>query len=80
MWRQQRGLAEYERRLIVLQTRDGYSLRGAARVYADCIVLVGCERVDTEKPLQLGGEVIVLRENVSFFQTITETRPVEGAS
>jgi hypothetical protein len=79
MRRQRGGLAEYERRLIVLQTRDGYSLRGAARVYADCIVLVGAERVDTEKPVQLGGEVIVLRENVSFFQTITQTTPVGDA-
>lgn len=78
MRRHRGGLADYERRLVVLQTRDGYSLRGAARVYEDCIVLAGCERVDTEKPVQLGGEVIVLRENVSFFQTITETRPVES--
>lgn len=76
MWRRTR-LAGLERRVIVLQTKDGYSLRGAARVYDDCIVLTSAERVDIEKPLQLGGEVIVLRENVSWFQTVTQTASIE---
>lgn len=68
------GLAGYERRLIVLQTVDGFALRGAARVYDDCIVLSACVRVDQEQPVELGGEVVVLRENVSFFQTVPGER------
>lgn len=68
-----RGLAAFERRLLLVQTKDGYSLRGAARVFDDCIVLVGAERVDVEKPFALGGEVVVLRENISFFQSIGES-------
>lgn len=66
-------LAEFERRLVVLQTKDGYSFRGLARFSPECVVLSVAERVDIEKPLQLGGEVVVLRQNVSWFQTIIQT-------
>jgi hypothetical protein len=56
--------------MILVQTKDGFALRGAARVFDDCIVLAACTRLDGDQPVELGGEVIVLRENVSFFQTV----------
>lgn len=69
------GLAQYERSLILLQTKDGFAFRGAARFYKDCIAMVATDRVDGERPVSV-GEVVVLKDNVSFFQPITQTAPV----
>lgn len=65
-----RGLRRRLRRTVVLHTRDGRSFRGVlVAEYADCLVLEQAVHLDVG--VRLGGQTIVLLENVSWAQDVT---------
>lgn len=67
-----RGAATFERRTVLLHTRDGQSFRGVlTHAYEDCAVLEHVETYDGDRPVKVGGEVVVACENISWFQTVT---------
>lgn len=66
------GVRRYERRSVLLHTRDGGSFRGVlAHAYKDCMVLRHVTTWSGTDAVPLGGEVVVACENISFFQTVT---------
>lgn len=66
------GVRRYERRSVLLHTKDGGSFRGVlAHAYRDCMVLTNVTTWSGTDPVPLGGEVVVGCENISFFQTVT---------
>lgn len=65
-----RGLRRHLRRTVVLQTRDGKSFRGVlTHEHADCLVLSQATYLNADQ--SLGGEAVILRENVSWMQDVT---------
>lgn len=76
-----RGLKRLLRRTVIVHTKDDRSFRGVLlHQHADCIVLAHVRLLDAD--LSLGGETVILRENVGWIQDVTgmeRTAPVEGA-
>lgn len=65
-----RGLRRFLRRTMVVHTKDGRSFRGVlVGEFADCIVLSHARLLDED--VSLGGEPVILRENVSWAQDVT---------
>lgn len=55
---------------MVVHTKDGRSLRGIlVAEHADCIVLSHARLLDAD--VSLGGEPVILRENISWAQDVT---------
>lgn len=71
---QRRGTARFQKRRVVIHTRDepdGRSIRGVLTgVYADCLVLSSPEYLGEATPAELPGHVLVLRANVSWMQVL----------
>lgn len=65
-----RGLRRHLRRTLVVHTKDGRSLRGVlTHEHTDCLVLSQARLLDVD--IALGGETVILRENISWAQDIT---------
>lgn len=65
------GVRRLVRSRVVVHTRDNRSLRGVlAASYRDCLRLVHAEYLEEAKPAELDGDVVVLRENISFVQVL----------
>jgi small nuclear ribonucleoprotein (snRNP)-like protein len=65
-----RGLRRFLRRTMVVHTKDGRSFRGIlVGEHADCIVLSHARLLDAD--VALGGEPVILRENISWCQDVT---------
>jgi hypothetical protein len=65
-----RGLHRFLRRTLVVHTKDGRSFRGVLmHEHVDCIVLAHARLLDED--VALGGEPVILRENISWAQDVT---------
>lgn len=71
-----RWINRLTRRTVVVNTRDGQSLRGVlVAVYRDCIVLAHAVYLAGEGEVKADGEVVVPRETVGWLQVM----PTEGS-
>jgi hypothetical protein len=65
-----RGLAHFRSRTLIVHTRDGRSFRGVlAADHADVVVLDHAFLLDLDQ--RLGGQVVLLKANISWCQDVT---------
>lgn len=68
-----RGLKGRVRNTIVVHTKDNRSIRGILiGEYIDCLALAQPEFLQGARSITAGGDLIVLRENISVIQDVTE--------
>lgn len=64
-----RGVARYEKRRVVVHTKEGTSLQGVlVGSYADCFALREAKYLSENA--DLGGEAVVLKANVDWVQAL----------
>lgn len=78
-----RGLRRLERRRILVTLKTGAWFEGVATVDGDVVVLrqvVTGPETGVGEPLEVDGEILVLRGDVDYVQTVTTTTTPAGGA